>query len=593
MGAKIQKRHCLKNTICRFQVIFVFLRLFSMTDLMAKFDIQDVFYPKFFSVLKKGYTKKQFTKDLFSGIIVGIVALPLAIAFAVASGVSPEKGIVTAIIAGFLISLLGGSRVQIGGPTGAFVIIISGIVAQYGLDGLMISTILAGIFMIMFGLLKLGSLLRFIPHPLVVGFTSGIALTIFSTQIKDALGLEIANTPAAFIDKWAVYFQSLGTINYWALGITLVTIAISLVVNKLTTKIPGSFVAILVVTAVVSIFDIPVTTIESMFGEIKGSFALSIPEIHWENFSHYLQPAITIALLGSIESLLSAVVADGMIGSHHRSNTELIAEGIANVITPLFGGIPATGAIARTATNIKNGGRTPIAGIVHSITLLLIMLCLGNYAKLIPMSCLAGILIVVAYNMSEWRSFRSILRGSAYDIIILLVTFFLTVLVDLTVAIEIGIVLAALMFMKRMADNGEAVLMNDLDTNTIEDYDDIPQGIGIYEISGPFFFGAAKKFSEVLKVRRDSNKILIIRMRHVPFMDETGERNFLEAIKSLQSENKKIILSGVQPQVRKSLDKCRISFLVGKGNIHDNFDAALAHAKEALNEQKTTVSLQR
>ena len=552
---------------------------------MAKFDIKDVFYPKFFSVLKKGYTKKQFTKDLFSGIIVGIVALPLAIAFAVASGVSPEKGIVTAIIAGFLISLLGGSRVQIGGPTGAFVIIISGIVAQYGLDGLMISTILAGIFMIMFGLLKLGSLLRFIPHPLVVGFTSGIALTIFSTQIKDALGLQIAETPAAFIDKWAVYFQSLGTINYWALGITLATIAISLVVNKLTTKIPGSFVAILVVTAVVSIFDIPVTTIESMFGEIKGSFALNIPEIHWENFSHYLQPALTIALLGSIESLLSAVVADGMIGSHHRSNTELIAEGIANVITPLFGGIPATGAIARTATNIKNGGRTPIAGIVHAITLLLIMLCLGNYAKLIPMSCLAGILIVVAYNMSEWRSFTSILRGSPYDIIILLVTFFLTVLVDLTVAIEIGIVLASLMFMKRMADNGEAILMNDLDTNTMEDYDDIPKGIGIYEISGPFFFGAAKKFSEVLKVRRDANKILIIRMRHVPFMDETGERNFLEAIKSLQSENKKIILSGVQPNVRKSLDKCRISFLVGKANIHDNFNEALAHAKEALNEE--------
>lgn len=558
------------------------MRPISKNDIMAKFDIKDVFYPKFFSVLKKGYTKKQFTKDLFSGIIVGIVALPLAIAFAVASGVSPEKGIVTAVIAGFLISLLGGSRVQIGGPTGAFVIIISGIVAQYGLDGLMISTMLAGVFMIMFGLLKLGSLLRFIPHPLVVGFTSGIALTIFSTQIKDALGLEIANTPAAFIDKWAVYIQSLGTINYWALGITIVTIVISLIVNKLTTKIPGSFVAILLVTAVVSIFDLPVTTIESMFGEIKGSFALSIPQIHWENFSHYLQPAITIALLGSIESLLSAVVADGMIGSHHRSNTELIAEGIANVVTPLFGGIPATGAIARTATNIKNGGRTPIAGIVHAITLLLIMLCLGNYAKLIPMSCLAGILILVAYNMSEWRSFRSILRGSAYDIIILLVTFFLTVLVDLTVAIEIGIVLAALMFMKRMADNGEAVLMNDLDTNTIEDYDDIPEGIGIYEISGPFFFGAAKKFSEVLKVRRDSNKILIIRMRHVPFMDETGERNFTEAIKSLQAENKRIILSGVQPEVRKSLDKSRISFLVGKGNIHDNFDAALAHAKEVL-----------
>lgn len=553
---------------------------------MAKFDIKDVFYPKFFSVLKKRYTKKQFTKDLFSGIIVGIVALPLAIAFAVASGVSPDKGIVTAIIAGFLISLLGGSRVQIGGPTGAFVIIISGIVAQYGLDGLMISTILAGVFMIMFGLLKLGSLLRFIPHPLIVGFTSGIALTIFSTQIKDALGLEIAEVPAEFIDKWTVYFQSLGTVNFWALGITVGTILISIGINRVTNKIPGSFVAIILVTAIVAIFDIPVTTIETLFGDIKGSFALNIPEVHWENFSHYVQPAITIALLGSIESLLSAVVADGMIGSHHRSNTELIGQGIANVITPLFGGIPATGAIARTATNIKNGGRTPIAGIVHAVTLLLIMLCLGNYAKLIPMSCLAGILIVVAYNMSEWRSFRSILRGSPYDIIILLVTFFLTVLVDLTVAIEVGIVLASLMFMKRMADNGEAILKNDLDTNTMENYDDIPSGIEIYEISGPFFFGAAKHFSEVLKGRPDSTKILIIRMRHVPFMDETGERNFLEAIKSLKTDNKKIILSGVQPNVRKTLDKCRISSLIGKGNIHDNFDAALAHAKEALAEQR-------
>lgn len=552
---------------------------------MAKFDIKEIFYPKFFSVMQKGYTKKQFTKDLFSGIIVGIVALPLAIAFAVASGVSPEKGLVTAIIAGFLISLLGGSRVQIGGPTGAFVVIIAGVVAQYGLDGLMISTILAGVFMIMFGLLKLGSLLRFIPHPLVVGFTSGIALTIFSTQIKDALGLEIASVPAGFIDKWGVYIDSLGTTNYWALGITVVTIVISLTFNKLTNKIPGSFVAIILVSALVAIFDIPVTTIESMFGEIKGSLALSIPEIHWENVGNYVQPAITIALLGSIESLLSAVVADGMIGSHHRSNTELIGQGIANIITPLFGGIPATGAIARTATNIKNGGRTPVAGIVHAITLLLIMLCLGNYAKLIPMSCLAGILIVVAYNMSEWRSFASILRGSPYDIIILLVTFLLTVLVDLTVAIEVGIVLASLMFMKRMADNGEAILRNDLDTNTMENYDDIPEGIEIYEISGPFFFGAAKKFSEVLKGRPDSTKILIIRMRHVPFMDETGERNFQEAIKSLQTDNKKIILSGVQPNVRKTLDKSRISFLIGKGNIHDNFDAALAHAKEVLEEE--------
>lgn len=548
---------------------------------MARFDIRDWFYPKFFSVLQtKKFTKKQIGKDILSGIIVGIVALPLAIAFAVASGVSPEKGIATAVVAGFLISLLGGSRVQIGGPTGAFVIIISGIVSQYGLDGLMLSTMLAGVLMVVFGLLKLGSLLRFIPHPLIVGFTSGIALTIFSTQIQDALGLEIASVPAGFLDKWAIYFDSLGTFNPWAVGMTIATIVISLTVNRFTNKVPGSFVAIILITVIVAVFDIPVSTIETSFGEISGSLSLSIPEINFSNIPHYFQPALTIALLGSIESLLSAVVADGMIGSNHRSNTELIGQGIANIVAPLFGGIPATGAIARTATNVKNGGRTPVAGIVHAVTLLLIMLCFGKWVKLVPMSCLAGILIVVSYNMSEWRSFVSILRGSPFDIIILLTTFVLTVLVDLTVAIEVGIVLASLLFMKRMADNGEAILKNDADTNFMEDYDQIPKGIDIYEISGPFFFGAAKHFSETLKGRPSTTRVLIIRMRHVPFMDETGERNFKEAIRSLRSSKKTIILSGVQPEVRKSLDKCGIAQMIGEENIHDNFDVALAHAKE-------------
>ncbi len=543
--------------------------------------MKEIFKPELFTVLKQGYTKQQFTKDLFAGIIVGIVALPLAIAFAVASGVSPEKGLITAIIAGFIISFLGGSRVQIGGPTGAFIVIVFGIVSQYGMEGLIISTILAGIMLIIFGLLRLGSLLKFIPHPLIVGFTSGIALVIFSTQIKDALGLQIENIPNEFIGKWSVYFEALGSMNLIAVAITIGTILISLGFNKITNKIPGSFVAIILMTAIVSLFNLPVTTIETSFGEIPNKFAITFPSIDLSNIQYYLQPALTIALLGAIESLLSAVVADGMIGTTHRSNTELIAQGCANIITPLFGGIPATGAIARTATNIKNGGRTPIAGIVHAITLLFIMLFFGQWAKLIPMSCLAGILILVAYNMSEWRSFYSILKGSAFDIIILVSTFLLTVLVDLTVAIEVGIVMSALLFMKRMADNGQAILL-DKESDTIENYKDIPKGIEIYEISGPFFFGAAKHYSEVLKELSISTKILIIRMRYVPFIDATGIHNFKAAIKSLKSDEKHIILSGVQPGVRKELEKSGISALIGEDNIFDNFDIALADAKKHI-----------
>lgn len=543
--------------------------------------MKEIFKPKFFSVIKEGYTKQQFSKDLFAGVIVGIVALPLAIAFAVASGVSPEKGIITAIIAGFIISFIGGSRVQIGGPTGAFIVIVFGIVSQYGVGGLLISTILAGIMLIAFGLLRLGALLKYIPHPLIVGFTSGIALIIFSTQIKDALGLQMTNIPADFIGKWDAYFHSFTSVNYIAIIITVATIIISLFFNKITNKIPGTFVAIILVTAATAIFKLPVTTIETLFGEISGTISLDFPAIDWGNISYYFAPALTIALLGAIESLLSAVVADGMIGSNHRSNTELIAQGIANIVTPFFGGIPATGAIARTATNIKNGGRTPVAGMVHAVTLLLILLFFGKYAKLIPMSCLAGILILVSYNMSEWRSFRSILRGSAFDIIILLTTFILTVLVDLTVAIQIGIVLSAILFMKRMADNGQAIL-KEKESDIIENYGYLPKEIEIYEISGPFFFGAAKHYGEVLKGHASSTKVLIIRMRYVPFIDSTGIHNFKEAIKVLKGSEKKIILSGVQPEVRKELDKARISFLIGKANIFDNFDAALIKAKEVV-----------
>jgi SulP family sulfate permease len=537
-----------------------------------------IFEPKFFSLLKSGISREQLVSDIFAGIVVGIVALPLSIAFAVASGVSPEKGLITAIVAGFIISLLSGSRVQIGGPTGAFIIIIYAIVQEYGIDGLIISTVMSGLMLITFGLLRLGALLKYFPHPLVVGFTSGIAVVIFSTQIKDALGLDIEKLPSEFFEKWVTYFSNISTTNFYALALTIVTILITIYSRKLTTKIPGSFIAILFITVIVQAANLPVTTIESFFGEIPNDINFTLPTLDLSNLYIYIAPALTIALLGGIESLLSAVVSDGMISSKHRSNTELIAQGVANVITPFFGGIPATGAIARTATNVKNGGRTPIAGIVHSITLLLIMLIFAKYAKLIPMSCLAGILIVVAYNMSEWRSFVSILRGSHFDIIVLLSTFLLTVFVDLTVAIEVGIVLSSLLFMKRMADIG-IKSSSQVDSDILEDYSDLPENISIYEISGPLFFASAKQYTEVIKKIGLENKILIIRMRHVPFVDSTGLHNFEEMIKTLQSSGVKLILSGVNNTVLKDLQKHKLTSLIEESNILDSFDKAVEHAK--------------
>jgi SulP family sulfate permease len=539
-----------------------------------------LFVPKFFSVLKQGISKKQISSDIFAGIVVGIVALPLAIAFAVASGVSPEKGLITAVIAGFIISFLGGSRVQIGGPTGAFIVIIYGIVEKYGINGLIISSVMAGVFLILFGLLKLGSLLKYFPHSLVVGFTSGIAIVIFSTQIRDALGLNIQKVPSNFIEKWQVFYTNLDTINYYSLVITLTTIAIILLFTKLKTKIPGSFIAIITITIAVQIFNLPVTTIESFFGDIPTQINFTIPSFEFNNFSMYIAPAITIALLGAIESLLSAVVSDGMISGNHRSNTELIAQGIANIITPFFGGIPATGAIARTATNVKNGGRTPIAGLVHAITLLLIMLVFGQWAKLIPMSVLAGVLIIVAYNMSEWRLFRSILHSNSFDIIILFSTFLLTVLVDLTIAIEVGIVLSALLFMRRMSKIG-VNLPEDLDSDLLEDYSSLPKGFSIYEISGPLFFASAKQYAEVITSLGLSNKVLIIRMRHVPFIDATAILNFLEVLKILkENSNVTIVLSGVQSKVYKDLEKHGIVNIIGKENIFDAFNTAMTHSKK-------------
>jgi len=541
--------------------------------------MNNIFQPKFFDLFKNKISKEQLSNDIFAGIVVGIVALPLSIAFAVASGVSPEKGLITAIVAGFIISILGGSRVQIGGPTGAFIVILYAIVEEYGIDGLMISTIMAGVFLVIFGFLRLGNLLKYFPHPLIVGFTSGIAVVIFSTQIKDALGLNIEKLPSEFFHKWLSYFSNINDTNLYALGITITTILITIYSKKVTTKIPGSFIAIIGITIFVQIASIPVTTIETFFGEIPNTFALQIPTVDISNMYIYIAPALTIALLGGVESLLSAVVADGMIGSNHRSNTELIAQGVANIVTPFFGGIAATGAIARTATNVKNGGRTPIAGIVHSLTLLLIMLIFASYAKLIPMSALAGILIVVSYNMSEWRSFVSILRGSSFDIIVLLSTFLLTVFVDLTVAIQIGVVLSSLLFMKRMADIG---IKTQVDSDVLEDYSGVPDGISIYEISGPFFFASAKQYTEVIKSVGIRSKILIIRMRHVPFVDSTALHNFEETIKTLQKLDVKIVLSGVQNSVLEDLKKDGITSLIGEDNIQDSFTKALKYSKELI-----------
>ncbi len=544
----------------------------------------EVFRPKFFDLLKDGSIKKTFSKDILAGIVVGIVAIPLAIAFAVASGVAPGKGIITAVIGGFIISFLGGSRVQIGGPTGAFIVIVFGIIREYGMGGMMVATVMAGIILICFGLLRLGTLLKYIPHPLIVGFTSGIAVVILTTQIPAALGLETGELPGSFIGKWGAYLKNAGSLNFFAAGTTILTISIILLTPKITRRIPGSFLAIVLVTPLVYFFfPGSVVTIGSLYGDIGFSFNPELPAVDWANIGNYIQPAITIAMLGAIESLLSAVVADGMIGDSHRSNTELIAQGIANAVVPFFGGIPATGAIARTATNVKNGGRTPLAGMMHAVFLLLIMFFFGSWASLIPMSCLAGILIVVAYNMSEWRNFVSVLKGSFFDIIILLITFLLTVLVDLTVAIQIGVVLAALLFMKRMADNAPSVI-NSLDEDVAGIYKNIPANIGIYEISGPFFFASAKVYSETIREIGLEYRVVIIRMRHVPFVDATGIKNLKDTVKFLRSKDTNIILSGVRAGVRKDLDKFGVSELVGEKRIYSKFEEALEAAVRSSKE---------
>lgn len=554
---------------------------------------QDSFQPKLITVLQEGISRQQLRQDLMAGVIVGIIALPLAIAFAIASGVTPDKGLITAVVAGFLISVLSGSRVQIGGPTGAFIPIIYGIVQQYGVDGLILSTFMAGLLLTLMGIGRLGSMIKFIPHPLIVGFTTGIAVIIFSSQIKDLAGLPIGQVPADFLEKWLLYGQHFHEANPWALGIAIATTCLAFLFPKVTTKVPGALVAILIFTIAVQVFQLPVDTIETRFGDIATSLPAPVmPSINWEMVRELIRPAFTIALLGAIESLLCAVVADSMVGASHRSNTELVAQGVGNMASALFGGIPATGAIARTAANVKNGGRTPIAGMVHAVVLLVIMLFAGAWAKLIPLCVLAGILVYVSYNMSEWRTFRAILRGQRSDVIVMLTTFSLTVLFDLTIAIEIGMVLAAFLFLRRMAEVGDvrrveeqvAELDDPRSPDSLHHYP-IPAGVQVFEINGPLFFGVAHKFKEAMRRVDKPPKAIVLRMRLVPTVDETGIHNLREFVHNMQARGVKVILSGVSPQLYEELHEARILFLVGKKNVFAHISVALERARECVAEQ--------
>lgn len=553
-----------------------------------RFDFQ----PKLLATLKN-YSREKFMTDLMAGIIVGIVALPLAIAFGIASGVSPEKGLITAIIGGFLVSLLGGTNVQIGGPTGAFIVIVYGIIQNFGMEGLAIATVIAGIILLVMGALKLGTVIKFIPYPIVVGFTSGIALTIFTTQMKDLFGLTMDKVPADFISKWIAYFGAAHTANFWAFGVGILSILLIVLTPKVTKKIPGSLVAIVVMTIVAYLLRnyAGITAIETIGDRFTIDASLPQPEpIRFDmNMINLLLPsAFTIAILGAIESLLSATVADGVTGDKHNSNTELIAQGAANVIVPLFGGIPVTGAIARTMTNINNGGRTPVAGIIHAIVLLLILLFLGPLTKHIPMACLAGVLIIVSYNMSEWRTFRSLMKNPKSDVSVLLVTFFLTVIFDLTIAIEIGLLIAMLFFMRRVAETTHvSVTTNEIDLSDEgeihhdEEVLQLEKGIEVYEIDGPFFFGVANKFDSVMKNMGDKPKIRIIRMRKVSFIDSTGLHNLESLWRLSQAEGIHMILSGVNEQVHGVLTKSGFDQKIGAENICSNINEAVAKANAA------------
>ena len=547
--------------------------------------------PKLVTTLKD-YNREQFSRDLLAGVIVGIVALPLAIAFAIASGVSPERGLYTAIVAGFLISALGGSRVQIGGPTGAFVVIVSGIVAQYGVDGLVLATLMAGFIIVAFGLLRWGGAIKFIPYPVTIGFTSGIALIIFSSQIRDLLGLEMTAVPAPFVAKWGAYVRAFDSVNPWAFVVAIATLAIIVAWPKVSRRIPGPFVALIATTLLVQLLHLPVETIGARFGEIHAGLPRpTLPVITLERMRVLAAPAFTIALLAAIESLLSAVVADGMIGGRHRSNMELVAQGIANIASPLFGGMPATGAIARTATNVKNGGRTPVAGMTHALTLLFITLFFGRWAALIPLATLAAILVVVAFHMSEWRTFASEFRAPKSDIAVLLTTFLLTVLVDLTVAIEVGMVLAAFLFMRRMAEVTNISVLTHEFTDPIDDYEHdpnavrrraIPEGVQVYEITGTFFFGAAETFKDRVSRIAGQPKVLILRMRHVLAIDSTGLHALRELVQRSRREGILVVLSDVHAQPVVALERSGLYDDLTEENVHGNIDDALNRARQHL-----------
>jgi SulP family sulfate permease len=554
------------------------------------------FEPRLFGCFK-GYNKSTFVSDLLAGIIVGIVALPLAIAFGIASGATPEAGILTAIVAGFLISFFGGSKVQIGGPTGAFIVIVYGIIQDYGMNGLYVATFMAGAFLILMGILRLGTIIKYIPYPIIVGFTSGIALTIFATQIKDLFGLQIESVPADFIGKWGVYFQNIHTINWWSLLIGVCSILIIVFTPKISKKLPGSLVAIILMTLLALLLkQFGITGIETIGDRFTINASLptaEVPEITWSSIRNLASPALVIAMLGAIESLLSAAVADGVIGDKHNSNQELVGQGIANMVVPMIGGIPATGAIARTMTNINNGGRTPVAGIIHAVVLALIYLFLMPYVKYIPMSCLAGVLVVVSYNMSEWRNFKAILKNPKSDIIVLLVTFFLTVIFDLTVAIEVGVLIACLLCMRRMAETTDVSMISDeIDPNEGTDVQNnaehliIPQGAEVYEINGPYFFGIANRFEEVMRDVENTPKVRIIRMRKVPFIDSTGVHNLSNLCKSCKQKGIQVVLSGVNEKVMKVLVNAGLDKELGNNNICAHINGALNRASEILAENK-------
>ena len=568
-----------------------------------EFKFGQIYRPKLASILKSGhYNRKTLLSDISAGVIVGIVALPLAIAFGIASGVTPQQGLITSIVAGFLISLLGGTRFLIGGPTGAFIVIVAGIIQQYGLDGLLISTLMAGVILIVMGVCKLGIVFKFIPYPIVVGFTSGIAVTLFSTQMKDFLGLTV-DVPSGFIPQWICYFQNAGNINFIEVAASCSALAVILLWDRITKKIPGSLVGIIICTlaslALGRYSDIHLATIGTKFPEISEGMSFpspSFPVVGFQTLRSLINPALTIALLAAIESLLAATVTDGVTGKHHDSNAELIGEGIANIVSPIFGGIPATGAIARTMANINNGGKTPVAGIVHALTLLLIYLFLMPYATYIPLSCLAAILIIVSVRMGEWRSFKYLLRGDRPSIAVLLATFLLTVVFDLTVAIEFGIVLAIVLFVRRvMQTSSIQVIENNLvAASERQEYNaddtemlDIPAGVEVYEINGPFFFGLANKFEEFEERSRKETKVRVIRMRQVPFIDATGINNLSHLCERMQKRGIQVILSGVQPQVRDTIRDFGLDRLIGEEFILPHITPAMEKARAVLEQSQS------